>query len=657
MKQLGLEDFLKYHYVGNLQASPNEEVYGFIKSKANKDKNTYDHTLYVGDEQGVKKVRKLNKNNQFTFLTDEVILIDYQKNKAEEKALNEASKQSFYTYNLKEKSLSKAFTLPIRAKVEAVIDDKTLLLSSMLKEADHVLYEGLDEQRKNYLKQAKIETAFEDIDELPYYFNGMGFKTDKQKQLFLYDVENDQLKRLLDKNFSVGTFSLSKDKKTIYYTGNPHQKVMGFTSKLYEYSILEDSHSTLYDQTDYSISDIILQDDAIYVAAKDMIRYGINENPDFYQVENNTLNKVTEFSMSMHNSVGTDVRLLGSDSSVQEDYQYLFVSTNDDHTDLISFAHNEIHTLYSMDGSIDGIIKFKNHYIITALTAQNLQEVYTLNIKDKTITPVTKFNKNIFKDTYIATPEEVVVKKDHHEVKGFVLLPKDYDETKTYPAILDIHGGPKTVYGKVFYHEMQYWANLGYIVMFANPRGSDGKGNEFADIRGKYGTIDYDDLMDFTDEVIHRYPAVDSNQLYVTGGSYGGFMTNWIVGHTDRFKAAATQRSISNWLSFYGTSDIGFYFAADQTAGHPIEEMDKLYEQSPIKYVRNVKTPLLFVHADKDHRCPIEQAQQFYAILKTQGLDTKLLWVKDENHELSRSGKPESRIKRLNAITDWFNKH
>ena len=131
-----------------------------------------------------------------------------------------------------------------------------------------------------------------------------------------------------------------------------------------------------------------------------------------------------------------------------------------------------------------------------------------------------------------------------------MLLPKDFDPQKTYPGILDIHGGPKTVYGEVFYHEMQVWANLGYFVFFCNPRGGDGRGNEFADLRGKYGTIDYRDLMAFTDQVLAAYPQLEETRLFVTGGSYGGFMTNWIEGHTHRFRAAATSGpSPTGWAS------------------------------------------------------------------------------------------------------------
>ena len=244
----------------------------------------------------------------------------------------------------------------------------------------------------------------------------------------------------------------------------------------------------------------------------------------------------------------------------------------------------------------------------------------------------------------------MVYKGKNHSVKGYVMLPPNFNPTKKYPVILDIHGGPKTVYGQIYMHESQVWANAGYIVVLSNPRGSDGKGDAFADIRGKYGTIDYEDIMNFLDLALTKYPAADKTNLFVTGGSYGGFMTNWIVGHTNRFKAAVTQRSISNWLSFYGTSDIGYYFAKDQTAGHPVLDTEKLWNQSPIKYAPKMTTPLLIVHSDQDYRCPIEQGMQLFTVLKAQGVETKLLWMKNENHELTRAGKPQARLKNQKEI-------
>lgn len=203
---------------------------------------------------------------------------------------------------------------------------------------------------------------------------------------------------------------------------------------------------------------------------------------------------------------------------------------------------------------------------------------------------------------------------------------------------------------------MQVWVNLGYIVFYCNPRGGDSYGDDFADIRGQYGGIDYEDIMTFTDFVLENY-ALDENRMGVTGGSYGGFMTNWIVSHTNRYKVAATQRSISNWISFYGTSDIGYYFGPDQTDADPIADFDKAWEQSPLKHAHNIKTPLLFIHSDKDYRCPIEQAMQLYTVVKKRGVDTRFIWFKNESHGLSRDGKPKSRIKRLEEITNWMNQY
>jgi len=242
-------------------------------------------------------------------------------------------------------------------------------------------------------------------------------------------------------------------------------------------------------------------------------------------------------------------------------------------------------------------------------------------------------------------------------IDGWVIYPIDFDENKKYPAILDIHGGPKAAYGEIYFHEMQYWAAEGYFIFFCNPRGSDGKGNEFADIRGKYGTIDYEDLMKFTDCVLDHCPYIDSSGVGVTGGSYGGYMTNWIIGHTDRFKAAASQRSISNWLSDFGTADIGYYFNPDQLGGTPWNNTDKYWEHSPLKYADKAKTPTLFIHSDEDYRCWMGEGLQMFTALKYFGVESRLVLFHGENHELSRSGKPKHRIRRLMEITEWFDRH
>jgi len=156
--------------------------------------------------------------------------------------------------------------------------------------------------------------------------------------------------------------------------------------------------------------------------------------------------------------------------------------------------------------------------------------------------------------------------------------------------------------------------------------------------------------------VLENYDYVDGERLAVTGGSYGGFMTNWIVGHTDRFKAAVTQRSISNWTSFYGVSDIGYFFT-DWQIQADVMDIQKLWKHSPLAYVENVKTPLLILHSEKDYRCPIEQAEQLYIALKAKKKETKFIRFPESNHDLSRNGKLNLRMQRLGFIIDWFNQY
>ncbi|MGE4571234.1 MAG: alpha/beta hydrolase family protein [Candidatus Izemoplasmatales bacterium] len=655
MKKVEMNDFYKFNFLGNLKSSPKNTVAAWIQSKPIEEENEYHHDLYVLQNQKVDKVKSLKTNFDYIFIDENCMLIDYQKNNQERNQLKEKYKKTFYYYYLNEKKLEKAFVLNVPFKLEKLIDSERILLSAQLKVEDHILYEGSELARDEYIKSIKKNKVYEDINEIPYYFNGRGFSSGQNKQLFVYHIKSKQIKRLFEPAFSVDIFTLSQDNKSLYFTGKYAEKVKTFTSKIYQLILQSNKIDVLYNHLDYRIEKI-LDLNSIVVVASDMIPYGINQNSKFYRLEHGKLVLLNDYQDSIGNSIGSDCRLLASSQSFIEGNQWYFMSTVNDHSQLLTIdEHGQLNTLYTMEGSIDGIIMNQNRILMIGMKEQNLQEIYSFS--GNTISPLTSVNKNPFKNKYVAKPKEVILKKEGFDIHGFVLLPQGFNPNIKYPMILDIHGGPKTVYGKIYYHEMQVWANQGFVVAFCNPRGSDGKGNEFADIRGKYGTIDYADIMEFTDQVLVEYTNIDQSRLYVTGGSYGGFMTNWILGHSHRFKAAASQRSISNWISFYGTSDIGYYFASDQTAGHPILDFDQLYEQSPIKYAMNVQTPLLFIHSDEDYRCPIEQAQQFYAILKTRAIDTKLIWFKGENHELSRSGKPQGRIKRLNEISQWFESH
>ncbi len=218
------------------------------------------------------------------------------------------------------------------------------------------------------------------------------------------------------------------------------------------------------------------------------------------------------------------------------------------------------------EGSVDDfdLCEEEGDILAVCLYDGTLQDLYAFDKNGEKRRKVSGLNTAILKGKYVAECERVSFQFQDYDLDGWVLKPMGYDPNKSYPGILDIHGGPKVAFGETFYHEMQAWASRGYFVFFCNPVGSDGRGNDFMFMRGKYATVDYDSLMTFVDTVLEKYPQIDQSRLAVTGGSYGGYMTNWIITHNHRFACAASQRSISNWLSFYGYSDLGYNFNVDQ---------------------------------------------------------------------------------------------
>jgi len=239
-------------------------------------------------------------------------------------------------------------------------------------------------------------------------------------------------------------------------------------------------------------------------------------------------------------------------------------------------------------------------------------------------------------------------------IEGFLMRPHGYQEGRRYPLVLYIHGGPHTQYGHVYFHEFQMLAGQGYWVLFTNPRGSSGYGHEFTyATRGRWGMEDYQDLMLAVDEVVRRTGAVDTTRLAVAGGSYGGFMTNWIVGHTSRFRVAQTDRSIINWFSWYGSSDAQG-LTEYEFFGPPWERDSLYYALSPMRFVRNIRTPLLIVHSEEDFRTPITDAEQLFVALRKRRVPTEFIRYPRSFHGLSRTGPPWLLVDRLERIRTWF---
>ncbi len=239
-------------------------------------------------------------------------------------------------------------------------------------------------------------------------------------------------------------------------------------------------------------------------------------------------------------------------------------------------------------------------------------------------------------------------------IQGWLLKPPGFDPARRYPLVLYIHGGPHTMYGTAFFHEMQVLAHAGYVVLITNPRGSTGYGEQFANvIQYHYPGDDYLDLMAAVDAVVAR-GAIDPKRLYVAGGSGGGLLSAWTVGHTDRFAAAVVERAVTNWYSFAGASDMNYFFATHWFRAGPWQDADDYLARSPMSYVEHVTTPVLVIHNLDDFRVPLDQGLQFYTALKEQKKPARLAVFPDSSHGMSRDGRPNQRIARLDLILDWF---
>lgn len=667
-------DFLyAQKFLGQLKANPSRTRAAFVVGQANLTENNYQRTLWLLENDELRQLTSIGKEGAFQWLDDDRLLFQAARSPEEEKAAKEGYPETtLYCLDLRGGEALPYLKLPFRLGTYAVLADGSFVMAAETALDCKDFYAKSKKEQKEFVKAQEEAKDWRHLRELPFYFNGAGYVNGNWES-FVYvrraeqQLEPAMIRPLHAEQQMAGALYLSEDRKRVYFTTNEPQKgKMSEFQRLYRFDGEQAGQDpqaavqVLLDEPYLSISMVWEREPAkgaagrLLMLASDQKRYGVNETPVPYEIQAGEATRLSDFEGRYWNSIGSDCRLVGGPQAVLEDGAFIVGATVTDHSALKHFDGENCSTLYeNPEESIDCFNKVQGKFYAVVLKPTQAQELYRL--EETGWVPVSHFNTELCARYSLQKPKRLAFPHSLG-MEGFVLLPDDYDPSQKYPAILDIHGGPRTVYGQVLYHEMQYWAALGFIVFFCNPRGGDGRGDAFADIRGQYGGPDYDDLMAFTDAVLKAYPAIDPERLGVTGGSYGGFMTNWIIGHTQRFKAAATQRSIMNWTSFYGTSDIGFYFATDQCGTDTFSQAGfaKMWEHSPMKYINSVSTPTLIIHSDEDYRCPLEQAMQLYVGLKDRGIDTEMYIFKGENHELSRSGKPRARTRRLTAIADWM---
>ena len=295
----------------------------------------------------------------------------------------------------------------------------------------------------------------------------------------------------------------------------------------------------------------------------------------------------------------------------------------------------------------------------TATEATAPTELFVCNADGSGERQLTQLNREWSAEVELSAPERFSFHRAGFDIDGWLMKPVPFDAAKRYPALLWIHGGPHREFSDSYWHEAQVEAAAGYALIYVNPRGSQGYGEQFSRASvGDWGGGDFADLMMGVDEALGRFPFIDGDRLGVIGVSYGGFMTNWVVSHTERFKAACSEAGISNVATQVGTSDIGWHWTINEQGGvPPWEDAGRYVDRSPVTHVASIHTPLLIVHGESDLRCNIVESEQLFVGLKRLGRDVVFVRMPDAGHGFGGGGRPRQRLERFRVILEWFAKY
>lgn len=657
LQPIRTEDIALYRIPSNLHYSPEGGYLAFEVTRADLDKNAYHTDVYVArDGQAGRVTWSLDAG---------IVLWEDENTLILRRSLPDAApgQTELFRLSMNGGEAQPWVTLPFGLRAMKRLGDG-YAVTAAIRAGDPDAWADAPEKRKEKAEKEKEEADYHVVDEVPYWFNGAGYINGMRTALFHVRIKDGKAacRRLTDPAFSVDDFCT--DGNTIWYAGAVKKGRESLYNRLYAWHADTGKGEALWRRGGYSFSGLFVLDGSLYAQACDMKRYGVNQTPDICRIEKDNLQKVFVPPVSLYSSVLGDTAE-GHGGSYAGEGEYLTLATVEAHNAVFALApgadgHLSCRTLWEREGMACDMTACADRIAVVYQDWSHVAEVFEMKRGGSGMTQITHLNDEALSGRYVACPRRLDYTSCGYELRGWVLLPQNYSPRKKYPAVLDVHGGPRCAYGETFFHEMQLWAANGFVVFFTNIKGSDGRGDDFADIRGDYGGTDFRNLMDFTDAVLKAYPNIDPARLCETGGSYGGFMTNWIIGHTDRFCCAASQRSISNWISMSFISDIGAYFGPDQCGGEGLfgdRNIRAMWDASPLKYAKNVKTPTLFIHSEEDYRCPLPEGMQMMQALADKGVETRMVIFRGENHELSRSGKPKHRIRRLQEITDWFIGH
>ena len=641
MKKVAIDDFALIRRLSDLTVSPDGTKAALTVNVGNMEKNRYENSIWLYEEGRMRRLTGGIDGKKPLWLDDENILFPSDRAGEAEKG------QKLTVYNrisVHGGEAERAFAIPMQVSTLSKFKDGKYLAVALF---DNAADEKSDD--KGY-------TVF---DELPFWFNGRGVINKLRSRLYVIDVAANTQEPLTAPLYDVHGFVYDDKTDTLCWWGNEFESLNNHKDTIFIRNMTTGSTVEVPLEGRYGVTSCAFAMGRIIFLAATGEKMGTSENEKVYaaDIATGAFEEILAPDVSFGSSVGSDVHSGGRGALGRPEGFY--------HTETLGFRSHiclldasGIRNLTPETSCVDAFDEKNGTLYFTGMEKNGLQELYVKK-PGEAAKRVSDFNGEYLREHSLSDLEYFTfTDKDGVEIDCWVMAPVGREDGKTYPAILDVHGGPRVVYGEVFFHEMQYWANEGYYVFFCNPRGGAGKGDDFADILGdNYGVRDYNDLMEFTDEVLRRYPQIDAKRLGMTGGSYGGFMANWIVGHTDRFSAVASQRSISNYLSKCLTTDIGYYHNLSAIQADPWTSFDKMWEHSPLKYADKAVTPTLFIQSDEDYRCWMGDAIQMLQALLLHGVPAKMCLFHGENHELSRNGKPKNRVGRLSEITKWMDKY
>ena len=463
MENLLLDDFTKYRFLSGIKYSPDGSKIGFVLHHMDVEENKYLSNIYIYDIKTENSTKLTSQGSKKTFLfkdTNTILFPDIRDSKDKTRKEKGEDFTVYYEIPLNGGEANKAFEIPLNVANIEMLDDNNYLVTA--------LYDYYKESLNRDLEEEK---DYEVLDEIPFWSNGQGFTNKKRNRLYIYNIKENHLTPITDEFTNVDSFKLNEDKTKIILITSSFIDKMPLKSELYLYHIEEKHLEKLTHEEIFSYAYADFLEDKIIFAGTDMESYGINENNHIYLMDKSgNVNILSPGNYSLWNSVSSDCRY-GSNNSIKVDGKYLYFVTTEYDSSYINRIDKtgDIEKLTIEKGSVDGFDILNGEIVFVGLRGLKLQELYKLdNYKEEQLT---SFNEWVVKEKKLSTPEKITFETEKGiNIEGWIMKPVDFDENKKYPGVLDIHGGPKSVYGEVFFHEMQYWTNEGYVVFYCNPR-------------------------------------------------------------------------------------------------------------------------------------------------------------------------------------------